>query len=379
MSLGAYWRGYQWTRYVVLIGVSLGSGLLTIEPYLTQRFSITIFLSPVLALVLADPLWVIIAALTTYGCLLVRSGEADIYSDPVTIWIIMVIIGGMAVARYLTDGAIDRAEEQARLIDKERAHLAERVEERTRELSVANAQLRQANQMKDAFLSSVSHELRTPLNVILGSVELLQEEIYGPLADRQQRALTTVDESGRHLLSLINDILDLAKMEAGKFDFSFDMVSVSDACTQCIRLIRPHAERKGIVVKLEIDSAMDMISSDLQRLRQILLNLLSNAVKFTPEGGTIGLRAWSDQEAGTVDLTVWDTGIGISVVDQELLFQPFMQIDSRLARQYDGTGLGLALVAQLVALHHGRVLVESVPGKGSSFTVRLPISQPILN
>jgi signal transduction histidine kinase len=374
VALIAYGRGYQWPRYLVVIGISLADGLLQMEPYISRQFSASIFLAPVIALVLADWPWVVISIVTSYVLLLWRAGGAGVYAEPISTGITIVIVGGMALARHLTDTAIARAEEQTRISEQARDSLAERVSERTRELSAANAQIRQANQMKDAFMASISHELRTPLNVILGSVELLQEEIYGPLGERQQRALETVDQSGRQLLNLINDILDLAKMEAGKFDFAFDMVAVGDACTQCVRMIRPQAEAKGITVKLEIDLDVGTIASDPQRLRQILLNLLSNAVKFTPEGGAIGLRA--RRAEGFVELVVWDTGIGIAAADQELLFQPFTQLDMRLARRYDGTGLGLALVSQLVALHRGSVSVESAPENGSRFTVRLPVSRP---
>ncbi|NTV65392.1 MAG: hypothetical protein HGA65_17920, partial [Oscillochloris sp.] len=349
-------------------------GLATFEPHISQKVTITIFLGPVLALVLADWGWLIGSFVVTYICLLVRAGGSGVYAEPLTIVFFVMLVGGMALARHLTDSAIQRAEEQTWLVEQERSSLAKRVAERTRDLSEANAQLRQANQMRDAFLSSISHELRTPLNVILGSVELLREEIYGPLAERQQRALGTVEDSGRQLLGLINDILDLAKMEAGKFDFTFDLISVGDVCAQCLRIIRPQADSKGLSVRSEIDIDVGVISSDAQRLRQILLNLLSNAVKFTPEAGSIGLRAVKCD--GKVELTVWDTGIGISVAEQELLFQPFSQLDNRLARRYEGTGLGLAMVAQLVSLHHGSISVESVPGHGSSFTVHLPQNQP---
>lgn len=375
VALGFYWRGYQWPRYMVLVGVSLGTGLIHTEPYVSQVFAVAVLLPPVLALVLADWRWVILSTVTTYLCLLARAGWTGVYADPFNIGLSVVLVGGMALARQLTDTALERAEVQRLLLEQERTSLAARVVERTKDLSAANDQLRQANQMKDAFMASISHELRTPLNVILGSVELLQEEIYGPLGERQKRALDSVDQSGRQLLGLINDVLDLAKMEAGKFEFTFDMVSVSDVCNQCIRMIRPHAESKGVAVKLEVDPSVGTISSDPQRLRQILLNLLSNAVKFTPESGMIGLRARRLDDG--VELTVWDTGIGISPSDQDLLFQPFRQLDSRLARQYDGTGLGLALVAQLVALHHGSITVDSAPGKGSCFTVSLPASRPL--
>lgn len=374
VALTAYWRGQQWPRYLIVAWMSLGVGLLNPEPYVTYRFSTSVLLAPVLALVLADWRWVLAAAATSYFCLLARAGWSGVYADPFAIGMIATLVSGMALSRYLTDLALARAEEQAEIIDRERASLARRVQERTQELASANARLLQTNQMKDAFMSSITHELRTPLNVILGNIELLQDEIYGPLEDQQQRALGTVEQSGRQLLGLINDILDLVKLEAGKFDFSFDIVSVSDVCAQCARLIRPHADQKSLTLELDIAADVGTIASDPQRLRQILLNLLSNAAKFTPEGGAIGLRARRAGDA--VDLTVWDTGIGISAADQELLFQPFSQLDTRLARRYDGTGLGLALVAHLVAMHGGRIDVESSPGQGSSFTVHLPASQP---
>jgi signal transduction histidine kinase len=379
VGLIAFRRGHQWPRYMIVVIISALIGLLNPEPYVTERLTITIFVGPMLALVLADAPWVIVSASISYLLLLSRAGWSGIYLEPVSLGVTVLLIFGMALSRQLTDAALARAEEQASEIEHARANLAQRVAERTRELSAANAELRQANQMKDSFLASISHELRTPLNVILGSVELLLEQIYGPLVERQRSALRTVSESGHHLLNLINDILDLAKMESGKFDFEISNVPIIELCEQCIRLTQVSALRRSIAVSLEIDRSLGLVRSDPRRLRQILLNLLNNAVKFTPNGGAAGLivSVAGESDAPEIVLEVWDTGIGIAAADQALLFRPFTQIDNSLSRQYEGSGLGLALVSQLVSYHRGSISVDSAPGKGSRFTVRLPMGSSI--
>jgi PAS domain S-box-containing protein len=233
-------------------------------------------------------------------------------------------------------------------------------------------ELARSARLKDEFLANMSHELRTPLNAIMGLSEALREGIYGPLASRQQATLQTVEESGRHLLDMINDILDLAKIEAGKIDLDWSIVSVVSLCQTCLQLIRQSAHKKRIKVFEDFRQGAAILYADERRLKQMLVNLLSNAVKFTPEGGHIGLTVTGDREQGAVHFTVWDTGIGIAAGDMERLFQPFVQIDSSLARQYEGTGLGLSLVARLAEMHGGSVGVESEPGKGSRFMVSLP-------
>lgn len=373
VSLLSYRQGYQWARYLLVVNMSLITGLLLPEPYVSQKLAISVFAGPAIALVLADAPWVVGSALLTYLCLLTRASWSGIYLEPLGAGSSIVLIGGMALARHLMDEALHRAEEQSRLLDIERFSLATRVAERTRDLAEANTQLRQANQMKDAFLASVSHELRTPLNVILGNAELMQERVYGVLTDRQEQSLSAVSESGNHLLKIINDILDLAKIEAGRFDFVYGAISVADLCTQCVRLMRDQADRKNLGLELQIDTAVGEMRSDPRRLQQILINLLHNAVKFTPEGGTIGLHVRLDDAAQSVEFVVWDTGIGIAEADQMRLFQPFSQVDNRLARRYEGVGIGLALVAQLVAHHGGTISVESALGAGSRFRVCLPV------
>ena len=258
----------------------------------------------------------------------------------------------------------------------ERASLARRVEERTAELSMANAELARASRLKDEFLASMSHELRTPLNAVLGLSEALQELVYGPLTERQLRSLRTIEESGRHLLALINDILDVSKVEAGKMELEIDSVSVESVCQASLGLIKQTAGEKRLRVSSTFDGAVTVMQADERHLKQILVNLLSNAVKFTPEGGEFGLEVEGDVEQELIHFTVWDTGIGIPPDQIERLFQPFVQLDSSLSRQYAGTGLGLALVHRLAKLHGGGVSVESEVGKGSRFTVSLPWRAP---
>lgn len=257
-------------------------------------------------------------------------------------------------------------------LETERALLAQRVEERTADLTTSNLELARAVRLKDEFLASMSHELRTPLNTILGMSEALQEGVYGDLNHKQISSLRHVEESGRHLLSLINDILDLSKVEAGKLEIDLEPVVVASVCQASLNFIKREAQKKRLQIHYEQDPSVGVIQADERRLKQILVNLLSNAVKFTPEGGNIGLEVCSHAAARSITFTVWDTGIGIAAADQERLFQPFVQLDSRLSRQYTGTGLGLSLVYRMAQLHQGSVKVESEVGQGSRFTVALP-------
>jgi signal transduction histidine kinase len=243
-------------------------------------------------------------------------------------------------------------------------------------LRLTNAELQRAGRLKDEFLANMSHELRTPLNAILVLSESLQEEVYGPLNSRQRQALNDVVESGQHLLALINDILDLSKIEAGKMDLQYNDVSIADVCQASLRLVRELAGQKQQALSLQLAPEVSRLWADERRLKQMLVNLLSNAVKFTPAEGRIGLDVGTSPTGAEACFTVWDTGIGIAGDRLPHLFQPFAQLDSALNRQYGGTGLGLALVRRLAELHGGRVEVQSAVQAGSRFTVVLPAQPP---
>ena len=250
--------------------------------------------------------------------------------------------------------------------------LEQRVADRTAELSMANAELSRVMRSKDDFLSAMSHELRTPLNAILGLSESLAEGVYGDMNTKQVKSINTIAESGHHLLALINDLLDIAKIGAGKMELELTKANVEDLCQASLRFVMEQAQKQKINLKLVMDNQSVMLTADERRLKQILVNLLSNAVKFTPDGGSVSLETKCDLESESLMFSVRDTGIGIAPDDLKRLFSPFTQLDSKLSRQYSGTGLGLTLVMKLVELHGGSVAVESEIGKGSCFTIRIP-------
>jgi signal transduction histidine kinase len=231
-----------------------------------------------------------------------------------------------------------------------------------------------AIRLKDEFLANMSHELRTPLTGMLALGENLQEQIYGPLNERQLKILGHVETSSRHLLSLINDLLDLSKIEAGGLDLELQPLIVDDIIQASMHFVKEVAHKKNIELSSQNDQPHAIIVADARRLKQMLVNLLGNAVKFTPEGGRVQLQVTPDAAAEEIRFIVTDTGVGIPPEAQARLFQPFTQLDSALARQHEGTGLGLALVKRLAAQHGGSVSVSSsgVPGEGSCFTLVLP-------
>ena len=246
------------------------------------------------------------------------------------------------------------------------------MDNRTAELLLANSELSRVMRSKDDFLSAMSHELRTPLNAVLGLSESLAEGVYGDMNAKQVQSINTIAESGHHLLSLINDLLDLAKIGAGKMELELNNANVEDVCQASLRFILEQAQKKNLKITLAMDNKSVMLVVDERRLKQILVNLLSNAVKFTPDGGSVTLETKCDLESESLMFSVRDTGIGIATEDLKRLFSPFTQLDSKLSRLYAGTGLGLTLVLKLVELHGGSVAVESEIGKGSCFTVRIP-------
>jgi PAS domain S-box-containing protein len=241
-------------------------------------------------------------------------------------------------------------------------------------LSAANAALENASRLKDEFLASMSHELRTPMTGILGLSEALHMQIYGELNEKQLKALGNIESSGRHLLELINDILDLSKIEAGKLEMQIASCSAMEVCQASLQLVKGMAHQKGQNLRFDMHPASILVRADARRLKQMLVNLLSNAVKFTPAGGQLGLEVSASEEENSVSFCVWDKGIGIQPEQMGKLFKPFVQLDSSLARQYSGTGLGLSLVQRMAELHGGSIKLESVPGEGSRFTILLPWS-----
>jgi len=250
--------------------------------------------------------------------------------------------------------------------------LERRVEERTAELAASNQKLAEALRSREEFLAAMSHELRTPLATMLNVSESLRAGVHGDLAARQDERLALLEKNGRHLQSLIDDVLDLSKSIAGNFSLSLEVVDAAELARQCLSSIREMAQSRGIAVVAEIPSRPVVAELDPLRVRQILLNLLSNASKFSPPGSTMGLRLDPQSEKERLVFEVWDHGPGISISAQSKLFQPFVQLDTRLAREHGGAGLGLALSRRLAEAHRGTIELDSEAGQGARFRVVLP-------
>ncbi len=296
---------------------------------------------------------------------------------------------GAELERYQTSLELEKLNNQLEQRVQERT---EQLQERELQLQTTNERLLRATRLKDEFLANMSHELRTPLNAILGMTEGLQEGVFGKTSERQDRALQTIERSSSHLLELINEILDLAKIESGQMELDLRLTAVAPLCQLSLVFIKQQAHKKQIQVRSQLPAYLPELMIDERRICQVLINLLNNAVKFTPEGGQIMLKveyfpqqAWDAIEIyldklpptdlrlhDYVRFSVQDNGIGIAPENINKLFKPFIQIDSALNRQYAGTGLGLALVKNIVELHGGEVKLVSQLGIGSCFTFDLP-------
>jgi signal transduction histidine kinase len=239
-----------------------------------------------------------------------------------------------------------------------------------REIEVKSRELETASRHKSEFLANMSHELRTPLNAIIGFSEVLAERMFGDINDKQAEYLSDIMESGRHLLSLINDILDLSKIEAGRMELEPSEFELPATIDNTLILVRERAQRRGIALVHAVDERLGNIRGDERKVKQVLLNLLSNALKFTPEGGRIDVRA--GVRDGEVQVSVTDTGVGIALEDQETVFEEFRQVGTA-AKKVEGTGLGLAICRKFIELHGGRIWVESAVGSGSTFAFTLPL------
>ncbi|HEU4369625.1 MAG TPA: GAF domain-containing protein [Methylomirabilota bacterium] len=252
----------------------------------------------------------------------------------------------------------------------ENARLFKELEARNREIEDQSRQLEVASRHKSEFLANMSHELRTPLNAILGFSEVLTERMFGELNEKQAEYLKDIYASGQHLLSLINDILDLSKIEAGRMELELTDFDLQAAIDNALTLVRERAGRRGITLGRDIDDRLGVIRGDERKVKQVLLNLLSNAVKFTPEGGRIDVRAALNE--GLVEVSVADTGVGIAPEDQEAVFEEFRQVGTA-DQKVEGTGLGLALSRKFIELHGGRIWMKSQVGQGATFTFSLPV------
>jgi signal transduction histidine kinase len=242
-----------------------------------------------------------------------------------------------------------------------------------REIEDKSHQLEVANKHKSDFLANMSHELRTPLNAIIGFSEVLIEKMFGEVNEKQLDYLNDIHSSGKHLLSLINEILDLSKIEAGRMELDLSEVNVPDTLSSAMTLVRERAQNHGITLSLDVDPQVGAVHADARKVKQVVLNLLSNAVKFTPDGGRVAVRATLDTDC--VEVAVRDTGIGIAPEDQAAVFEEFTQVGRDYTKKAEGTGLGLALTKRIVELHGGRIWLESAPGEGSTFAFTLPLMQ----
>ena len=302
-----------------------------------------------------------------FGVLGAHSTSARLFrEDDVHFLVAVASLVGAAVRRA-------QAEEEIQQLNRE---LELRVDERTaeleslnRELTSRNLEVERANRLKSEFLATMSHELRTPLNSVIGFTELLARQKPGPLNNKQERFLKNIDEAGRHLLQLINDILDLSRIEAGRTELHCEHFDVAESFTEVLSVVKPLAGLKRLELATDVPGGI-IIYADRIRFKQMLYNLLSNAVKFTPEGG----RVWMEcvVEEADIRLAIADSGVGIPPEEHQAIFDQFHQAGVTTKGVREGAGLGLAITKRLVELHRGRIWVESQPGKGSRFSFTLP-------
>jgi len=307
----------------------------------------------------------VIGALLAFDLDIVADYDPDDYH-------VLSLLASRAAIEIQKGQLVAELKETNQALERERGMLESRVNEQTAELRAANEELAESSHLKDEFLAGVSHELRTPLSTVLLLIQMLQRQVHGPLNEKQFKVLETLEKSSHHLLSLINDILDMGKFEMGQIDLDDEPVLISEVCRTAAEIVQEMAIQKQIVLSIEIDPDAGVLRADRRRLQQILTNLLHNAVKFTNSGGQVGLRVSNSHETNSMVFQVWDTGIGIRSTDLQRLFRPFVQLDSSMTRRHEGTGLGLALVHRLVQLHNGTITVVSVEGEGTTFTISLP-------
>jgi len=273
----------------------------------------------------------------------------------------VIVIGGVGILlSRLLDNITERKQMEEELI----AH-QQKLMEKTRELEAAS-------QLKSEFLAGMSHELRTPLNAVIGFSQLMLDGVPGEINDEQRQCLNDILSSGQHVLNLINHVLDLSKVEAGKMELKPENLNLADVIDGVVQTVRPMLDDNRHKLGVNVEEGLPPVRADKNRLRQIFLNLLSNAIKFTLTGGQLGIEV--SREGDWCQVSVIDNGIGIRKEDQERIFEPFCQLDNPLTREKTGTGLGLTLANQIIEKHGGRIWVESAYGKGSRFTFTLPLA-----
>jgi signal transduction histidine kinase len=305
-----------------------------------------------------------------YGSLKRWTAETTVFQFPV--WMkTLSLIAGLVLLISLVAGVLLKVQVNARTRELQQTNkeMEQRIRLRTAELANAMEKAQSADQIKSAFLATMSHELRTPLNSIIGFTGIILQGIVGPLNDEQKKQLNMVRGSAQHLLSLINDVLDISKIEAAQLQVACENFDLRQTIEKAVESARPLAGKKGLEFTYAISPEIETITSDHRRLEQILLNLISNAIKFTERGS---VKIECEPEGDNVTIRVIDTGIGIKTEDMETIFQAFQQIDSGMTRKYDGTGLGLSICKRLVGLMGGKIWVTSVWGSGSTFSLSLP-------
>ena len=300
--------------------------------------------------------------------------ELSATTDAARRTLLLMVIGTVVLVVIVAFLAIE-IERRARR-DEELVAERTKLEASNKALAKSRDAAEQASRAKSQFLANMSHELRTPLNAILGFSEVIRDRIMGDDEAAYSRYANDIHDSGTHLLSVIDDILDIAKAEAGRLKLDPQPLDIGDLVARCMMIVNPQAERGRITLTVELAPGLPAIVADAAKLRQILINLLSNAIKFTPEGGRITIAAKQAPDGG-IELSVADTGIGMSAEQIPTALEPFGQIDSSLSRRYGGTGLGLPLTNQLVMLHGGTLAIESAPGRGTTVTAHFPPSRSV--
>jgi signal transduction histidine kinase len=283
------------------------------------------------------------------------------------------LAGSIVDQRFGTMAAREAARLRATVAELEetKAHL----ERTSSELMLALEAAAAGSQAKSQFLATMSHELRTPLNAVIGFSEALGSGIHGSLGERQREYVQHIKEAGTHLLQLVNDVLDLSKLDANRVDLDIVQIGIGEVFTSVVGLLSTNAQAAGIAVRQELREGLGHLLGDERRIRQVLINLVSNAIKFTPAGGTVTLSAWP--EASGLVISVADTGIGMAAEDIPIALERFGQIDGRLARRFEGTGLGLPLSKKLVELHGGKLAIDSTLGVGTTVTLTFPADRVV--